>query len=216
MESGESNNQIIIERFRALPKSIQEAIVNSHWEQKIRIIAQKNNLVIGDASVLETETFLVMLGITSPRDYMNKLRQELNLSPEVLSKIVNSVEEEIFQNIKQQLIELEEEEKKAEEAAKKAVEQGSSRENSEVEIISAGGESVAPVPEIPPEPALGIDNEVVIEDLPKDTILEKKLLNTTEAQKESHVISTGGADVANTNANIQKSRPVDPYREPLD
>ncbi len=102
----EQNNQLILERFRELPKVVQEAIVNSGWENKIRNIAQKHNLVIGDASILESNTFLVMLGIISPKDYFSTLKNELKLPEEILNDIVNSVEEEIFKEIKEKLIEI--------------------------------------------------------------------------------------------------------------
>jgi hypothetical protein len=100
------NNQLILERFRELPKIVQEAIVNSGWENKIRIIAQKNNLVIGDASILESNTFLVMLGIISPKNYLSTLKDELKLPDEILDSIVNSVEDEIFKDIKEKLVEI--------------------------------------------------------------------------------------------------------------
>ncbi len=105
-KTDEQNNQLILERFRELPKVVQEAIVNSGWENKIRIIAQKNNLVIGDASVLESNTFLVMLGIISPKDYLSTLKEELKLPDEILDDIANSVEEEIFKDIKEKLVEI--------------------------------------------------------------------------------------------------------------
>lgn len=97
--------------FESLPPVIQNAIINSGWEQKIRIIAKSNNLAIGDASILEKNTFLVMLGIIRPSEYGETLKQEIaGLDTSRMNNIISSVEEQIFQSIRKDLIELEEKE----------------------------------------------------------------------------------------------------------
>ncbi|HMO78767.1 MAG TPA: hypothetical protein PJ997_01520, partial [Candidatus Paceibacterota bacterium] len=76
----DQNQKIIVERFNSLPQKIKDAITNSDWEQKIRLIARQHNLVIGDAYILETNTLLIMLGIIDYDKYFETLKQELNIS----------------------------------------------------------------------------------------------------------------------------------------
>jgi len=103
-------NQKILDRFNQLPREIQIAIVKSNWEQKIRNIAQKNNLQIGDAEIVESETFLVMLGVEHPENYTKQLIKEIGLDKQKAEKITTEVNKEIFDTIRQKLIELNEQE----------------------------------------------------------------------------------------------------------
>ncbi|HMP67328.1 MAG TPA: hypothetical protein PKA60_01085 [Candidatus Paceibacterota bacterium] len=118
----ETNKKIIIERFNSLPVQIQDAITKSGWEKKIRAIAEKNDLVVGDAYTLETTTLLVMLGIISPNEYSDRIKEELKLSQEKLGSIISDVEDQIFRDIKNRLIEFTEQEE-LEELEKKSEQQ---------------------------------------------------------------------------------------------
>ena len=99
----DQNQKIIVERFNSLPQKIKDAITNSDWEQKIRLIARQHNLVIGDAYILETNTLLIMLGIIDYDKYFETLKQELNISEDQIKNIVFDVNEQIFDQIKYEL-----------------------------------------------------------------------------------------------------------------
>ncbi len=200
----QENNEVVIERFKELPKVIQDAIVNSKWEQKIRAIAERNNLVIGDANILETETLLVMLGVTSPSKYAEKLKVELKLDDEKLNNIIASVEEEIFRNIKDRLIEMEEDFnilEKQESAEDDAV------QKSEIIINLDDQKNLETIEKKSAEITPNIQNENVSGQPNKDTILEKKLLGTSETPKESISMEP--------ETKKSSSEPVDPYRESI-
>lgn len=106
----EDLKKIIIERYNQLPKKIQDAIVDSNWEQKIRSMASKYNIVIGDAGTLETETFLVMLGLEEVSNYRKNITNNTDMPEETIDKVINDVNTEIFKEIKQYLIDLNEQE----------------------------------------------------------------------------------------------------------
>jgi hypothetical protein len=113
----QNTKQIVQEQFNRLPKQIQDAITNSGWEQKIRSIARKYDLVVGEAGTLELETLLVMLGLENPKDYKKNIQREIGLSDEKANTIIKAVDEQIFKDIKKKLIELHEADERALETA---------------------------------------------------------------------------------------------------
>jgi hypothetical protein len=108
MEETKTTQQIIDERISVLPPSVQHAIKESGWEEKIRNIAKKHNLLIDQAGIVENETFLTMLGLTRPDEYTNNIKDQAELDSTTALSIATDVNNEIFHSIKETLVALSE------------------------------------------------------------------------------------------------------------
>ena len=93
----------IIERFNSLQPEIQTAIMNSDYENNISIIGRKYNLTDEQVSELEFNTTLVLLGQTHPDNYKVELSEDIKLSEDKISEIVNDINEIILKPIRETL-----------------------------------------------------------------------------------------------------------------
>ncbi|MBI2045989.1 MAG: hypothetical protein HYT28_01025 [Parcubacteria group bacterium] len=92
------------EKFNALPKDIQEAIVASDTENTIRGIGQKYHLHIDQIGELMEATDFVMLGVSPPKEYIRDLYQRFESEDkEKVRQIAHDVNEQVFQKIKESL-----------------------------------------------------------------------------------------------------------------
>jgi hypothetical protein len=212
-QNNNSANDPVMDVFRSLPQKIRTAIVESHWEQKIRLIAQKHNLVIGDANILEKNTFLVMLGIISPRNYASELKKEIGLDDENLNSIINAVEDEIFIDIKQDLVMLEE--KNFAESTKESLpetegvlkgEEIITKENIAAEII----DHIEIISDDSTNKDYADNKNKKNDGFPSEEYVQKKLNSVVESAIENYVMSEETANTAKNDKN------VDPYRESLE
>jgi len=99
---------LINERLLELPREIQDAITNSDWQQEVREIVSKNNLLIDQGLAIENETFLMMLGIENPKNYTKNIKKEAKLTNEQAVGVAIDVDEKILRKIKSKIIENEE------------------------------------------------------------------------------------------------------------
>lgn len=105
--------QEIIERlqelYKSIPESLQKAIMSSDYQRKLIDIARENKLNIEQLGTLELVTTFVMLGATSPNNYMSELQEKLGIGDKtVLEKIVDQVNTQIFAAIREELQEINE------------------------------------------------------------------------------------------------------------
>ena len=96
----ENTMKIIQEKFDALPESIQEMIMSSHYEDTLIKVVQKNNLTVNQMGVLERETTLVMMGLTNPKDFETDIIRELNVEKAKGTEIVTEINDKIFLKIR--------------------------------------------------------------------------------------------------------------------
>lgn len=87
------------ERFEKLPKDVQEAILSVDYEKTLKEITQRYRLHIDQGAKLETETTLVMLGLTSPKHFSKHLIFEARIDPKVAGFIADEVNDKIFRPI---------------------------------------------------------------------------------------------------------------------
>ncbi|MBP9715004.1 MAG: hypothetical protein KBD52_00740 [Candidatus Pacebacteria bacterium] len=92
--------KVLKERFEALPKSIQDMIMSTNYEETLLKIGQNNKLNVAQLAVLEKETTMVMMGLTDPEDFEEDLTRELGVSKELGFVIVAEINEEIFKDIR--------------------------------------------------------------------------------------------------------------------
>lgn len=193
------------QHFDRLPKDVQEAILSVNYGAVLTDITKRYRLHIDQGAKLETETTLVMLGLSAPKDYLKNLIFEARIEPKIAEPIVAEVNEKIFRPIisslhrvlSEQFDETEEHEHFTEDR---------SHDLSSVEI----GVPTVTMPSMEPKsytisgPAVveqklaGISGLKSSETVVTDTLSEKKPENLAEKK-----------------TSLYKSRP-DPYHEPIE
>lgn len=96
----------INEARNKLPRETREAIDNVNWKTKILELREKKGYSYTQLDDLEIETELLLCGILNPEDYPNELGKRMNLSQEEVRELVDEINRDIFQKIKQELIKI--------------------------------------------------------------------------------------------------------------
>jgi len=104
----ETQNKIA-EIYAKLPADIKQAIASSNYKQKLTELFRKYQLHVDQAGALETETSLVMLGITHPNDFVGNLKENLNILDDKARLIAKDVNDMIFLSIRASLMKMHEE-----------------------------------------------------------------------------------------------------------
>lgn len=91
------------EKFNALPENIQESIISVDTAKIINDISNKYSLHVDQMGKLAEETGLVMLGATRPEEFLDGVKDGLNIPLETAGEIVKEVNEQIFFPIRESL-----------------------------------------------------------------------------------------------------------------
>lgn len=97
------------EQFETLPEEVQQAIVDTNLPDKLQQVVKKNQLMIDQAGILETETDLVLYGIEPLENYTANLARQLQLPKDKALAIAHDVDDLIFKNIRDSLKKINEE-----------------------------------------------------------------------------------------------------------
>ncbi|MDO8658983.1 MAG: hypothetical protein Q7K54_00105 [Candidatus Parcubacteria bacterium] len=99
----EKTTKLIKERFDALPDSIKEVILSSHYEESLIEIGKQYNLNVEQLGIVERETTLTMMGLTPTKDFEGELARELSIDRTKVSQVVKDINEKIFLKIRELL-----------------------------------------------------------------------------------------------------------------
>lgn len=88
------------QRFELLPDDIRSAIMDTGYQQKLFDIAKAQKLTYEELGILETETTMVLLGMTKPADYRDELQSELKKNDTEIDQVVAQVNEKVFAPIR--------------------------------------------------------------------------------------------------------------------
>lgn len=208
MSETEQNQKIIVERFNSLPQKIKDAITDSGWEQKIRMIAVKHNLVVGDAYILETNTLLVMLGIIDYDEYHDTLKKEINLSEEHITNLVNDINEKIFYEIKHELRAINEIEKENS--------LYSDKNDKSVENLLLPTNSTPAEPQISKIAEEMKDHLEILDEKSEEPLFQPEaLINSAEIKPKEVVVQKTEVIKQPELATTENVKLTDPYREPI-
>ena len=130
----EETKNLIKNRMDSLPEVVQNAILNSGWQDKIRQLGKKYSLHIDQIGILENQTFIVLLGLEDPDGFQNNLTTGLGITSLIAQQISIEINETIFKPIRQQL-----------QALQATEEDKENEENPTKESILAGIEDPEPV-----------------------------------------------------------------------
>ena len=87
-------------RFELLPEDIKQAIVADKYQENLFSIAREQKLTYEELGTLETETSMVLLGMTKPADYRDELQSELRKNDTEINALVAVINERIFAPIR--------------------------------------------------------------------------------------------------------------------
>ena len=94
----------LVTRYQLLPDDIKAAIVDAGYQQKLFDLARAQKLTYEELGVLETETTMVLLGMTKPAEYRDALKGELKTKNDSdIDAVVKAVNEQIFAPIRASL-----------------------------------------------------------------------------------------------------------------
>ncbi len=95
--------EILKDQFERLPEDVRTAITSVDLRNKLRSVAEKHRLHVDQAGALENETMLVMLGLEHPRDYIQNLEREAQVSASEARGIAEDINKEIFRQVRESL-----------------------------------------------------------------------------------------------------------------
>ncbi len=93
----------LLEAYNKLPKALQDAIISVDSAKIIREIGEKHKLMLDNVGELADETGLVMLGFTSPNQFIPNLAQRLNIDRNLAKEIAEEINSQVFFPVREQL-----------------------------------------------------------------------------------------------------------------
>jgi len=97
------------EKFEELPQGLRQAIASVDTANAVQTIAKRYILHVDQMGALSSETGLVLLGLTHPRDFTKNLTARLRISEQRALEIAKSVSEAVLVKVKETLRGLHEE-----------------------------------------------------------------------------------------------------------
>jgi hypothetical protein len=206
----DKTKKLIEERVKLLPPEIQAVVLEGSWLGALEDIRKKHELRVDQAGELQTETFLVLLGLTKPADYVHEIQARLNLVGNKAGEIAEDAEKLIFRPL---ITKLEEVYSRNEETAI-APEETQVLNNTGIEIETEAplAGSALPPSAVNRETLLEeVENPLLIPNPENKNIIASKLTQTFTIPKKDTDQSLGGAPVS---PPLKKSG--DPYRESVE
>ncbi|MFA6797180.1 MAG: hypothetical protein WCR40_00490 [Candidatus Paceibacterota bacterium] len=236
----EETKQLIAEQMQVIPEDLRKAITSVDYPKKLQTIFTKNKLLIDQASNLETETTLTLLGLEPLTDYIDNLARELSIDRNRAVEIASDVDELIFQNVRESLKKISEEtpedESDQEEPNRDEIMSGieepstikensvsvsslksNSGEEDHVETFSKGvevkKEISSEIPKtsiLPPKPLIKLENKPLHENT-------SPIENIVEIKTKEEVVIPKETVIVEEKTKLpEKEKPSgDPYREPI-
>jgi len=193
-----TQKEIIEKQIKKLPKDIRDAIIATDLPNKFKTISTKHALRIDQATALETETMLVLLGLEHPDDYTKNLMEEANLLHDKAEKIAEETSRMIFLPIRTSLQKFHEAEKEkfgkeAKAAEEEKPEERIDRRTSKTDSVSTSSDTSLQIPE--------------------PDIFREKLEKQMHMAKTETSVHKPDAETIHTALKTPKA---DPYREPIE
>ena len=94
----------ISEARNNLPDETINAIDSVDWKSAILGMRQKNGFTFEQLGILETETELLLCGLTDPEDYPNEIQNRLGIGEKETETLMMEMNNSIFQKINEEFI----------------------------------------------------------------------------------------------------------------
>lgn len=105
--SDEEHKERIAQRFRALPKRVQEVIRSPETEKRLRVFAAEHQLNTDQYAALENEVMLALLDFQSIEDLTNNIKSEVGVSDQTAERLTTNILSMIFEPLYRALEDLE-------------------------------------------------------------------------------------------------------------
>lgn len=93
----------LAERFKQLPKAVQDAITSADVEDKLRSLSEKHKLHLDQWGKLENEVMLTLFGFQPAEDLEKNLEKEVGIAAEASNALTLDIGEVIFRPIREAL-----------------------------------------------------------------------------------------------------------------
>ncbi len=100
MEKRIYTEQEIKEKVAALPQAVQEYLYSTDMEAALQSIGQKHQLHIDKLGLLETEAIDVMIGASEPENFVENIKDLLDLDDNKANALAQDVNAEVFEKIR--------------------------------------------------------------------------------------------------------------------
>lgn len=138
----------LAERFKQLPKVVQDSIMSADVQKRLRDLASAHKLHVDEWDALENEVMLTILGFEKPEDLEKNIQKETGTSAEEARAIATSINQIVFEPIRQEL-----ERQLSHPEAQEAAETGAETVRKQLLGAERGPESQpAPAAPMPPAP----------------------------------------------------------------
>lgn len=94
-----TDDEITLQRFKALPKIVQDAILNSGWQNIVRGLVNEYKLRIDQGNELENIVFGLMLGMFDSEELFDFINKDLGLEEDRAKDLFNKIDQKIFNDI---------------------------------------------------------------------------------------------------------------------
>jgi len=195
----------LLEKYRQLPESVQDAIFSVNTAKIIGEIGEKHKLMIDKIGDLADETGSVMLGFTHPKDFISHLCDRLEVSREIAKEIGDEINSKIFFQIRENIKKIHG--IKDEEPA--PIIEPPRPFTAETAVLES---TISKQPEIPTA-----ENQVPPSDIKKETtdIFEAKTKKEIFRQPLETTEKTVEPQPASSTEPPKKQEKIDPYRESI-
>lgn len=96
-------HQQLAERFKQLPKVVQEAITSADVEAHMRALAETHKLHLDQWASLENEVMLTLLGFQKTEDLAENLKKEVNVDDATARALADDISKIVFEPIRKEL-----------------------------------------------------------------------------------------------------------------
>jgi len=225
----EETQKLIIEQIKQLPANIREAILSVDYKVKLQEITNRQRLLIDQAGKLETETTLVMLGLEPLSNYVDNIKEELQINETRAKEIALDISDNIFKPIRESLQQMYDDVEREEiiqtgkiENPKKEITDELDIDRSQIlkeiedpSIIDNGNRTI----EIRPAQGLNtvpgqVLKDIGLKNMPDETSLLEKKMTQSVITSQKVVENEKGNKLPEINKN-KPSSITDPYREPI-
>lgn len=93
----------LITRFTLLPEDIQKAIIDEGYQTKLFNLAKEQKMTYEELGMMETETTMVLLGMTRPEEFRDELQLQLKKNDADMDVLVQKINEQVFAPIRASL-----------------------------------------------------------------------------------------------------------------
>ena len=89
------------EKYRMLPKELQEVMLSSKSTENVKKIGEKHGLHVDKIGELGEEVWFTMLGVKRTVDFIKNIKVRLNLPDEKINAIAKDINERVFLQVRE-------------------------------------------------------------------------------------------------------------------